>query len=185
MGGLGPFNITIASGESFNTTHILELPSRVPPATYGFNMKVGTFPNTVLDVDSFTFSKSAGSSARVGAGPETGDDWAAAWNIDEKSISVEGVIPESFVLEQNYPNPFNPSTTIKYQLPKAEKVRIAIYDLTGRQVRELLNGHKEAGSYFIQWNGLNQVGQTVATGLYIYQIQAGQFNQLRKMLFVK
>ena len=186
VGGLGPFNITVASGESFNTTHILELPSRVPPATYGFNMKVGTFPNTVLDVDSFTFSKSAGSSAKVGAGPETGDDWAAAWQTDAKlSITVEGAIPEGFVLEQNYPNPFNPSTTIKYQLPKAEKVRISIYDLTGRQVRELVNEHKEAGSYFAQWDGLNQLGKTVATGLYIYQIQAGQFNQVRKILFVK
>jgi len=60
-----------------------------------------------------------------------------------------------------------------------------IYDLAGRQVRELVNENKEAGSYTVQWDGRNQTGQTVATGLYIYQIRAGQFNQNRKMLFMK
>jgi len=94
-------------------------------------------------------------------------------------------VPEKFALEQNYPNPFNPSTTIAYQLPSAETVRITIYDLTGRNVLELLNETKEAGSYTAKWDGRNQLGGQVASGLYIYQIQAGQFTQSRKMLFMK
>ncbi|MCH7681655.1 T9SS type A sorting domain-containing protein, partial [candidate division KSB1 bacterium] len=91
----------------------------------------------------------------------------------------------AFVLEQNYPNPFNPTTTISYQLPRAETVRIIIYDLTGRQVQELLYENKEAGSYSVEWNGNNQIGQRVSSGLYIYQISAGKFSQTRKMVFVK
>lgn len=106
----------------------------------------------------------------------------------EAELVVEAAtaaIPRQFALGQNYPNLFNPSTNINYQLPKAERVRITIYDLAGRQVRELLNENKEAGSYTVQWNGKNQLSQTVATGVYIYKIQAGQFSQTRKMLFLK
>ncbi len=95
------------------------------------------------------------------------------------------IVPGKFALEQNYPNPFNPSTTIAYQLPSSEIVRITIYDLTGRRVLELLNETREAGSYTAKWSGRNQSGGQVASGLYIYQIQAGQFTQSRKMLFMK
>ena len=92
---------------------------------------------------------------------------------------------EVFVVEQNYPNPFNPSTTISYQLPKAEEVRIIIYDLAGRLVRELMNESKDAGSYTVSWDGKNQHSQPVASGMYIYQLRAGEFIQSRKMLFLK
>jgi len=94
-------------------------------------------------------------------------------------------LPETFALQQNYPNPFNPTTTISYQLPKAENVRITIFDLAGRRVRDLINETKAPGSYTAQWDGKNQLGGQVASGLYIYQIQAGQFTQSRKMLFMK
>ena len=87
-----------------------------------------------------------------------------------KATSVEEAsnIPNVFVLRQNYPNPFNPSTSISYELPKPENVRILIYDLAGRQVRELVNEHKQAGIYTALWDGRNQRGLLVASGLYIY-----------------
>jgi|GEM_PF-4768098 len=94
-------------------------------------------------------------------------------------------IPITFVLRQNYPNPFNPSTSISYELPRAENVRIIVYDLAGRQVRELVNEHQDRGFYTVLWDGRNERNLLVASGLYIYQIQAGEFNQRLKMTFLK
>ncbi len=95
-------------------------------------------------------------------------------------------IPNVFVLRQNYPNPFNPSTSISYELPKAENVRILIYDLADRQVRELVSEHKEAGFYTALWDGRNQRSLLVASGLYIYlSNHAGEFSQILKMTLLK
>lgn len=176
---LGPFNVTVPAAGSFNTTLTMEVPSRPPPATYGFNMKVGVFANGgVLDTDSFNITKTPGPVPSNKTASFSREDW-------EVNPANEPAVPEEFVLEQNYPNPFNPSTTISYQLPKAENVRIIVYDLAGRQVRELINEYKESGSHTSQWDGRNHAGQIVATGLYIYKIQSGQFTQTRKMLFMK
>jgi len=174
VGGIPVTNITVAANSSFTTTITLEVPPGVPAGTYPFNQIVGTFPSFELDRDTFTFIKTAGPSlTKAGT-----DDWGL-------SPKTEVTIPEEFALEQNFPNPFNPSTTIAYQIPTAETVRMTIYDLTGRQVRELLNENKSAGYHTIQWDGKNQIGQQVSSGLYIYQISAGKFNQTRKMAFVK
>ncbi len=174
IGGIPVTNISVAAGGQFSTTFILEIPGGVRVGIFPFNQIVGTFPNVQLDRDTFTLIKSAGPTlTKAGM-----DDWGL-------SPTNEVTVPEKFALEQNYPNPFNPSTTIAYQLPSAETVRITIYDLTGRNVLELLNETKEAGSYTAKWDGRNQLGGQVASGLYIYQIQAGQFTQSRKMLFMK
>ena len=104
-----------------------------------------------------------------------------------KATSVEQStnIPNVLLLRQNYPNPFNPSTSISYELPKAEDVRILIYDLADRQVRELVSEHKQAGIYTALWDGRSQRGLLVASGLYIYQIYAGEFSQILKMTLLK
>ena len=176
---IGPFTAPVPANGAFTTTLTMEVPPRPPPATYGFNMKVGIFANGgVLDTDSFNIIKTPGPVPAMTVAFFSSDDW-------ELNPAAEEILPEEFALEQNYPNPFNPSTTIAYQLPTAENVSLIIYDVSGRQVRELLNENREAGSYTVQWDGRNQAGQTVATGLYIYQIRAGQFNQTHKMLFMK
>jgi hypothetical protein len=87
--------------------------------------------------------------------------------VDDQKESL----PEDFVLHQNYPNPFNPTTTIKFKLPHDGFVSIKIYDLTGRLVRTLMNEQKVAGIHSIQWNGTDDVGQKVAAGVYLYQIE--------------
>ena len=104
-----------------------------------------------------------------------------------KATSVEEAsnIPNAFVLRQNYPNPFNPSTSISYELPKAENVRIVIYDIAGRKVRELVNENKAAGSYMVEWNGRNEQESLVASGLYVYRIYAGEFSQILKMTLIR
>ena len=89
-------------------------------------------------------------------------------------------IPELFALHQNYPNPFNPTTQIQYDLPEEQNVTIAIYDVTGRSIRTLMNLKQKAGYHSIQWDAKNDIGEIVAGGMYIYTIQAGDFRATKK-----
>ena len=107
-----------------------------------------------------------------------------AVSSDEK-IDLISLIPGNFTLYQNYPNPFNPATTITFDLPKDVRVRLEIFDVAGRLICTLIDEPKEAGSHQVVWNGQDDTGNTVASGLYIYRLQAGDFVQSRKMLFMK
>ena len=92
-------------------------------------------------------------------------------------------MPTSFRLDQNYPNPFNPITLVKFQLPEREVVTINIYDILGQHIRTLLDKDKlEPGYYQIQWNGLNDSGNQVASGIYFLQFRAQQINRTIKMI---
>jgi len=101
--------------------------------------------------------------------------------IDNRSETF----PQGFVLEQNFPNPFNPSTTLRYELPEDGLVNVTIYDMMGRQVSTLLSSHQTAGYKSIQWNATNDFGKPVSAGVYLYQIQAGEFVQTKKMVLLK
>ena len=90
-----------------------------------------------------------------------------------------------FNLEPNYPNPFNPSTTIRFSLPQNEKVVLSIYDLLGKKVVDLVNGNMTAGWHTVEWNGKNQAGNLVASGVYIYRLQTGNATLQKKMLLVR
>ena len=97
-------------------------------------------------------------------------------------------IPQTFTLEQNYPNPFNPGTNISYTIPQGNastQVVLAIYDLSGKKIRTLVNERQANGSYQIRWDGRNDVGQTVASGLYVYRLQARKFAESRKMVLLR
>jgi hypothetical protein len=95
-----------------------------------------------------------------------------------------------FNLAQNYPNPFNPSTTIEFELAQSSLVQIKIYDILGREVRELVKERLAAGRYEAIWDGKNRHGISVSSGIFIYEIQAkvaGQmlFHQSRKMILLR
>ena len=94
-------------------------------------------------------------------------------------------IPESFGLSQNYPNPFNPETVIEYQLPAAGRVSLKIYDMMGREVRTLVQGEQPAGYHRVQWDGRDQDGKKLNSGVYLYRIEAGSFSQTRKVVLLK
>ena len=100
-------------------------------------------------------------------------------------ISVEVTAPESFELSQNYPNPFNPETKIRYQLPNSAKVMVIIFDILGREVKSLVNEKLEAGFHEITWNGRNNSGRRVSSGVYYYQIRSGEFKETKKMILMK
>jgi hypothetical protein len=95
-------------------------------------------------------------------------------------------IPTEYNLSQNYPNPFNPTTQINFDLPKQSPVTLEIYDMLGQKVRTLLSGDMmNPGYYQVTWNGTNQYGHSVASGVYYYRIVADKFTSLKKMMFLK
>ncbi len=94
-------------------------------------------------------------------------------------------IPARFELHANYPNPFNPTTTIAYDLPKNVKVRLVIYDVSGRKIRELVDASEPAGRHSVIWDGRDSSNGSVATGVYFYKIIAGDFVSTRKMILLK
>jgi hypothetical protein len=106
-------------------------------------------------------------------------------------VYQEIIAPLSFKLEQNFPNPFNPSTTIKYSLPIEANVKLRIYNILGQEIKSLVNQIHRAGFYEIEWNGQDNANQQVASGVYIYTMQANsvdgskKYQQVRKMLFIK
>jgi hypothetical protein len=93
---------------------------------------------------------------------------------------ISSEIPERFLLEQNYPNPFNPTTNIEFALPKSSTVKIAVYDMLGREVEILVNKELKAGTYKTELNASNYT-----SGVYFYKLAADNFTQTKKMILVK
>jgi hypothetical protein len=103
-----------------------------------------------------------------------------------RMINIVGVsnnkneIPNVYNLEQNYPNPFNPTTMISFDIPKADNVKLVVYDVLGREVALLVNQFRQAGTYDVQFDG-----STLSSGVYFYRLETGSFTQTKKMLLVK
>jgi len=98
---------------------------------------------------------------------------------------MERLVPAEFRVHQNYPNPFNPNTTIKYDLPEAGPVTLEIYNLLGQRVRTLVSDHREAGYHQAPWDGTNDAGTKVGSGMFFYRLVAGDYTAVRKMLLLK
>ena len=117
------------------------------------------------------------------------NDWSELSEI--LSVTLEWMdvdgnqIPEVYALHQNYPNPFNPITNINYDLPEDAKVNIAIFDVMGRIVSNIVNENQSAGYKSLQWNATNNGGYPISAGVYIYTIKAGNFSQTKKMVLLK
>jgi len=108
---------------------------------------------------------------------------------DNKDLDIalggDGVVPRAFAVAQNHPNPFNPSTAIEFKLPARRHVRLGIYNLDGRLVRNLLDGDLPAGEHVVTWNGRDDAGRDVASGTYLYRITAGRDVVTRKMTLAR
>ena len=110
-----------------------------------------------------------------------GDDLEPVVGIDDSDAGL----PHQVVLEQNAPNPFNPETAIRYALPAGAVTRLAVYDLTGGLVRTLVNGYQSAGTHSAVWNGRNNAGQPVASGIYVYRLTNGVDALTRRMTYLR
>jgi hypothetical protein len=138
----------------------------------------GTFTFTVDNVTGCQYNPSLNN--------ETSD------SIDNLSKTAAGgaeneltAIPSEFRLLQNHPNPFNPETEIRFQLPEANHVVLRVYDILGQEIRRLADKTYEAGYYSITWNAKDNAGSPVSSGIYLYQIQAGSFRQVKKMSLMR
>ncbi|MDW7680481.1 MAG: LamG-like jellyroll fold domain-containing protein, partial [bacterium] len=95
------------------------------------------------------------------------------------------ILPSDYELSQNYPNPFNPTTNINYKLPQNSKVELAVYNMLGKQVRVLIDRNQNAGSHKITWDGKDNYGNNLTSGIYFYRLKTDKFNCTRKMIFMK
>jgi len=133
----------------------------------------------------FTFLESPGSLELYltqGAGFGTTYEFTPEYLLGSEE---EEQIVNTFRLEQNYPNPFNPETSIRFQIPKSIKTTLTIYNVLGQKVKRLVDNKLSAGTYTMRWKGVNDLGNTVGSGVYFYRIEAGDFVKVRKMLLVK
>lgn len=113
--------------------------------------------------------------------------WCEASSIGGTAVESKPLanIPTNYELSQNYPNPFNPSTTITFSLPEPSEVSLAIYDITGRQVREITNEQRDAGIHNVVWDAMDDNGLRVSSGVYYYRLQANDHVFTKKMMLIK
>lgn len=180
----GAATLVGATGDNFITPSIGFSPSGV---LYGLKGSGGQ-DNTLITID-----QSTGTGTVVGLTGTRGLQ-AIAMNLDSVASSVGGhgdaTVPASFVLDQNYPNPFNPETRIRYGVPIQSRVSVRVYDVTGREIRILAEGTRDAGYYEIMWDGKNRSGAMVGSGVYFLRLEAaGAGNltsvQIRKMIMLR
>ncbi|HEX9652437.1 MAG TPA: T9SS type A sorting domain-containing protein, partial [bacterium] len=112
-------------------------------------------------------------------------DWIQALQDPTSVADHHSTLPTEFKLDLAFPNPFNPATTITFEVPRAERVSVTIFNITGQQVKEIVNDHFGVGRHSVTWQGEDESGRTVASGVYIYAISAGSFQQSQKILLLK
>jgi len=118
------------------------------------------------------------------------DNYLMCLMIEPTETAVEAAknissVSKSYVLEQNYPNPFNPRTVIRFALPCSELIKLIVYDLTGSEVKTLTHRTFSQGIHAVEWDGTDQQGNVVPTGIYFYKLEAGTYPQVRKLTFIK
>jgi hypothetical protein len=108
--------------------------------------------------------------------------------LDNPAMSAKGhgpMIPTQYALYQNYPNPFNPNTEIRFDVPEAVRVEMKVFNILGQEVAKLIDEVRPAGAYRLTWDSRTTSGASVASGLYIYRIKAGNFVDAKKMMLVR
>ncbi|MHB1048982.1 MAG: FlgD immunoglobulin-like domain containing protein [Bacteroidota bacterium] len=95
------------------------------------------------------------------------------------------IIPFDYALYQNFPNPFNPSTTVLYSLARSGAIRLEVFNLIGQKVKTLVHENLKIGRYSVEWDGTNDKGEPVASGVYYYRLKTSQFNAVKKMVLIK
>ena len=104
---------------------------------------------------------------------------------EELGNKDETDLPQVYALHQNYPNPFNPVTSIRYDIPETANVRVDVYSILGQKVKTLVSGTHQPGFYSVQWNGTNDMGKPLASGMYIYRIHSTEFTSVKKLVLMK
>jgi hypothetical protein len=161
-------------------------------AGYGITDADGAFAITELAPGSYTLSvDKIDYNPAIGAANPTydasGNPVPATVSLD---ITVTGVeddpfVPVGYVLGQNYPNPFNPTTIITFSIPQSEKVTLTIFNLLGQKIATLADGSMLAGTHIVSWNGRDDAGRQLASGIYLYRLSTSRFSEAKKMVLLK
>jgi hypothetical protein len=116
----------------------------------------------------------------------------AMWEITMPRLLLTAVaetndeaLPQESALDQNYPNPFNAETAITFRVNVSGHVDLAVFDLAGQRIRTLFSGQREAGAYAVRWNGLDDAGIEVASGVYLYRLETPEFKEARRLTLLK
>ena len=167
--------ITLPGGGTITRMGVFQnVPPVAPTGNYVYIGNVGTHPGTVMDDDSFPFTKNAGDAV-----PNHNNGWlVTGW--DDSPLAGLEALPIEFSLSAAYPNPFNPSATIRFDLPEASNVKLTVFDITGREAATLVEGWMDAGHYETVFDGTS-----LASGVYFYRLTAGDFTSVKKMILMK
>jgi len=176
---LGPVSRSIAAGGVVARTFTQSIPAGAPAGSYTLTGSAGTFPVATAS-DSFPFEKSA-------LGPKRGNvrDWSTNLTLSEKASSKASLSGGQLELAQNYPNPFGGSTTLQYVLSERTPVKVAVYDQLGRQVRLLVNSDQASGLHSLVWDGTDDAGSRVSSGVYLYRLETDAQTRVRSMTLLK
>jgi hypothetical protein len=191
----------IPPGGRRSSVTYLEVPQGVPEGHYVFTASAAFYNNVVYDTDDFGFrvhpsyGKPGMNRRRLAL---EGGGWdGGPWRVINGWFGEEGgdgqatasPLPKAFSLSQNYPNPFNPSTTIEFTVPEIKKegvrVILKIYNLRGQRIKTLVDKIEGPGYYKVHWNGRDDRGERVGSGVYFYRIEAGDFMSTKKLVVLK
>jgi len=153
------------------------VPATAPSGMYTYNAYIGDYPLVINNVDSFQFEKAGNNPGTMGSP----DDWFQTGEAFESGqVSGLAALPEKTILKGAYPNPFNPTTTLRYELSAASSVSLTVFDIQGREVATLVDGFRDAGSHEVTFDASN-----LASGVYLYRLEANNFSAIGKMMLVK
>jgi len=173
---MGPVNFTLPGSTLLTRLRTQNVPGNAPAGEYQYVGYIGTYNTTILDSAYFTFTKSG---ADFSGG--TINEWS---NYGEPFIVSDDLttvpVPEKFVMEPAYPNPFNPTTTLRFALPEAARVKLEVFDITGRAVATLVDGLRDAGYHSVTFDASG-----LASGIYFYRMQSGSITEIGKMILMK
>jgi len=173
---LGPVTVTVPASTTFDRDRTQAVPAAAPTGMYTYTAYTGIYPSIFYSTDSFEFEKLSNGSGEV---VYSWQNWGESFEVE---VAAENKVspPDRFSLHQNYPNPFNPTTKISYQLKEARYTTLTVFDIQGREVAKLVDGYRDAGSHEITFDA-----SSLASGIYIYRLNAGDFTAAGKMVLMK
>ncbi len=172
---LGPALVSLPAGYATSRDRTQAVPAGAPAGNYTYHAYIGLYPNVIYDQDSFPFSKSGV------AGALSWDEGWENWGEEIAGATADThVLPAAFALYQAYPNPFNPAATVTYDLPQAAFVKLAVFDLLGRQVSVLQQERMPAGVHQILWDA-----SQIASGIYLLRLEADDYAAAQKLVLMK
>jgi hypothetical protein len=168
-------DFTAPASWSANRDRTQAVPGSAPAGIYTYDAYVGVYPDNIWNEDHFDFEKLAGDGgvSQVGG-------WECWGELFENADATVGNVANSYVLFSAYPNPFNPMTTLSFSIAEAGTVSLKVYDVTGREVVVLVNGYRNAGVHEVTFDASH-----LASGIYVYQMQIGDFSTTGKMVLMK